>query len=277
MRFPISIIILILVQYEMLCVESVMKTPILYPHESAIPHHRGRKVILSHFSLSPNTSVINDYMNSSAVTTTYNYGFEVGYLEDRTYFEDIGNSGVNIWQYGVMIGVTYFGSSIEEENANTIFKNDNQGRLYQTHRSLIHTAGFLTLRPTASIQFPFLPKNLLLVSGIKVGYRFSEFYQDYLISNDRTISDYLPNYSLQYKKNDVRYVVRKDNDTQNYLYGSQLGITYQFGRSSTDVSFFYNPTIDLWLGVEYMRANLLGNGVQDYFFYGMNFRFISDF
>ena len=87
------------------------------------------------------------------------------------------------------------------------------------------------------------------------------------------MNEYLPWHSLQYRKNDVKYVVYKSNNTQDYLYGLQLGVVYQLWKSHED-NFYKRMSshTDLCLGVEYIRANLLGNGVEDYMFYGINLR-----
>ena len=273
MKYYVSVVLLTLVTYELFCAESTLNHT-SYSVSGKLPRGFVNAISLSgHFSLSANNIIPNDYMNSSSVPITYNYGFEIGFLRDRTFNEYVHKKETSIWQYGIMFGTTNFRSTMEEENPHTVFRDDPQQASYKTVRSFTHNTGFLTLRPTASIQFSFLPQKLLLVSGIKVGYRFSEFYEDNLTGNDRKMNEYLPWHSLQYRKNDVKYVVYKSNNTQDYLYGLQLGVVYQLWKSHED-NFYKRMSshTDLCLGVEYIRANLLGNGVEDYMFYGINLR-----
>ncbi|MFN5310777.1 MAG: hypothetical protein ACK5C0_15105 [Candidatus Kapaibacterium sp.] len=282
MKYYIYIVLLLTLTQELLCIESKKYIPLPTPSGGYI--HREFIPVISfagHFLLSSNKFISNDYMNSSSVPMIYNYGFEIGYLKDRKFTEMAYEHRTSIWQYGVMFGTTNFRSTMEEENPHTVFRDDPQQASYKTVRSFTHNTGFLTLRPTASIQFSFLPQKLLLVSGIKVGYRFSEFYEDKLTSNDRTLGEYLPWYFLHYKNDDVQYLVHKDNSEKNYLYGLQLGMTYQFGGPDKQLDYqdderrsdYIAPYMSVSLGVEYIRANLLGNGVENYMFYGTNIRF----
>lgn len=221
----------------------------------------------THFSLSPNNTLSNDYMNSSAIPITYNYGFELGYFKTRKFGEIFQPSVTRIWQHGILLGTTNFRSSLEEENKNTLFVNDKEKVPYSTIRRFTHNTGFVTLRATASIQFSFLPQELMIVPGIKGGYRFSEDYEDYLSSESQKIVEYLPSHATLRRNSNVTYIVDKQNQGQDYLYGLQFGIAYIWRAELR-----YPPHITLLLGMEYVRANLLGSGVQNYLFWGINFR-----
>lgn len=221
----------------------------------------------AHFSLSPNNTLSNDYMNSSAIPITYNYGFELGYFKTRKFSDIYEPRSTKIWQYGILLGTTNFRSSIEEENKHTVFVNDKEKVPYSTTRRFTHNTGFVTLRATTSIQFSFLPLQLLIVPGIKAGYRFSEDYEDYLSSENTKIAEYLPSHATLRRNSNVTYIVDKQNQGQDYLYGLQFGIAYTWRAELR-----YPPHITLLLGMEYVRANLLGSGVQNYLFWGINFR-----
>lgn len=223
----------------------------------------------THFSLSTNNTLSNDYMYSNDVPITYNYGFEIGLFKNRI-FTKIPNT--RIWQYGIMFGTTNFRSSLEEEHKNTLFVNDKEKVPYSTIRRFTHNSGFVTLRATASIQFSFFPQELMIIPGIKGGYRFSEDYEDYLSSESQKIVEYLPSHATLRRNNNVTYIVDKQNQGQDYLYGLQFGIAYQLEYKKREL-FSSSPHITLLLGMEYVRANLLGSGVQNYLFWGINFRF----
>jgi len=227
----------------------------------------------AHFSLSPNNTLSNDYMNSSAIPITYNYGFELGYFKTRKFSDIYEPRSTKIWQYGILLGTTNFRSSIEEENKHTVFVNDKEKVPYSSTRRFTHNTGFVTLRATTSIQFSFLPLQLLIVPGIKAGYRFSEDYQDYLSSENTKIAEYLPSYAILERNNNLTYIIDKRNQGQDYLYGLHFGVAYQWEPKLEDDSYRpYRSHNDIWVGIEYIRANLIGSGVQNYLFWGINYR-----
>lgn len=228
----------------------------------------------AHFLLSVNNNISNNYMNSSVVPITYNYGFELGYFNVRKFSEIYQPRSTKIWQYGIMLGTTNFRSCLEEENKNTIFVNDKEKIPYSTTRRFTHNTGFVTLRATTSIQFSFLPLQLLIVPGIKAGYKFSEDYEDYLLSENQKIVEYLPSHATLERNNNITYIVDKQSQAQDFLYGFQFGVAYQWRPRHEDEAILgpYRPHSDIWFGVEYIRANLIGNCVENYFFFGINYR-----
>jgi len=228
------------------------------------------------FSLSPKNSIANDYINSN-VTSLYNYNFEAGFSYSRLFTGAKDNYQTHIRQVGILLGSSHFVSGFDEEQSHSLFFQDKLQRGYRTHRYFVHNTHYVTLRAMTSIQLDFMPKNLLLVSGVKFGYKYSERYEDNLNVEDEGVSQYLPQHRVQGSDNGLyQYsILKQGNPNDLLLYGFSAGLAYQIPIHLDNVEGYEDlrlPHYDIWIGMNYLRGNIYGSKIQNYIFYGISFR-----
>jgi len=234
--------------------------------------------VATELSFSPGNIVVHDYMNMASDVDIYNYKFELGYCFSRL-FSGMFNNHSRIRQFGVLIGTGHYVSSFDKKDENIVFSNDKSQTPYLVDRSFVHNTHYVTLRTFTSVQFDFMPKHLLLVAGVKFGYKYSEEYQDYLRSKEKVQSEYLPFHTIRQTEGNIyEYLIHKPAKPEDVLlYGFNIGLAYQipvnYELEEEESPHPYSEHIDIAVGMNYHKANILGLGIIDYQFYGINFRF----
>mgnify|MGYP001252751915 FL=1 len=235
--------------------------------------------VATEFSFSPKSPLFDDYENVSSNPNIYNFNFEAGYCFSRLFTGMGDNYNSHIRQFGVLIGTSHFRSGFDKKDENIVFSNDKSQTPYLVDRSFVHNTHYVTLRTFTSVQFDFMPKHLLLVAGVKFGYKYSEEYQDYLRSKEKVQSEYLPFHTIRQTEDNIyEYLIHKPAKPEDVLlYGFNIGLAYQipvnYELEEEESPHPYSEHIDIAVGMNYHKANILGLGIIDYQFYGINFRF----
>ena len=225
------------------------------------------------FSFSPNSSIVNDYINSNSKTSIYNYNIEGGVSFSRM-FSGMFNTFSHFRQVSVLLGTSHFVSGFDEIQSHSLFFQDKLQRGYRTNRYFVHNTHYVTLRAMTSIQLDFMPKNLLLVSGVKFGYKYSERYEDNLKVEDEGVSQYLPQHRVQASDNGLyQYsILKQGNPNDLLLYGFNVGLSYQIPMytlvDKDGIRQQRVPHFNVNLGVNYKSVSAFGHQRQNFVFYG---------
>ena len=233
--------------------------------------------VATELSFSPGNIVVHDYMNMASDVDIYNYKFELGYCFSRL-FSGMFNNHSRIRQFGVLIGTGHYVSSFDKKDENIVFSNDKSQTPYLMDRSFVHNTHYLTLRMLSSVQFDFMPKNLLFTGGVIVGYKYLEEYEHYLRGKEKIQSEHLPSHTIRQTEDNIyEYLIHKPAKPEDLLLcGFNIGLAYQIPLYSlVDQDGLRHqrvPHCDFSAGIRYERANVLGHTVQNYVFYGISCR-----